>query len=231
MFSIYLVLFDSEQMVPAGINLRSLMKRSYHKFDRSLVVMYHVGAPKRTQLSYTEDLAKVLGGQQREMTKRAISSALRQSDPQSQLHSLLVSLGNQLYWLEETAQVKLASRSEGDEAAIELTFNEDGSLDKGANELAAKEPNPLIEKLQGWLQTLGISLMFAAAGLAVVTALIGLIWLYFRYKRYSLPEIEVEERLAAPHAAGVGPVMKFANPNLAPTAQAGENVPDYLTRL
>jgi hypothetical protein len=50
-----------------------------------------------------------------------------------------------------------------------------------------------------------------------------------RRKRYRFPEFDVEPRLGAAHAAGVGAVISFASAAVPPAAQR-DQVPDYLRR-
>ena len=68
----------------------------------------------------------------------------------------------------------------------------------------------------------------AAVGALMVLWLLAL-WLRSR-ARYRFPEIEVEARLGASHAAGIGAVVNFASPAISPANQR-EQLPEYLRRI
>ncbi len=228
---VQLVLFDREQIPPSGLNLTSLMEGPFRGDEWTVVVQYYLGSPKRSQIAFSEDLQKITDDTRRlELIRKAVGGSLRQSDPDSQLHSFLISLTNQLYWMEEKVE------EEKKRQALISASEDISAADQAA--LIAAGPSEPIEQAPEDRMTIGklameIAMIAGWAGVAVlsVALLVAMVLVYRRCKVYRFPELEHDYRLGAAHAGGVGPVMKFANPNLSPSAQRSEAMPDYLTKI
>lgn len=213
---LYIYIFDEKQEVPPECEISSIFKRHYSRGKGlTALVFYYMGAPDRSTMVMSPDVYSVVP---QIAVKGALISAKQQgktkSEPASQLENFSTGLSIRLYWMER----ELA------EAAGK------GELVASGNQellVVDAEENPIV-KTPKKPKTL-LTLVLVSTGLVVIA-----LWFFClkaqRSRSYLFPEVEVKPLLAAPHAAGVGAVIHFANDTLPPSVQK-EQVPDYLRKM
>lgn len=216
LIDLYIYLFDEKQVVPPEGEIKSIFRRHFSRGQGlSALVYYHVGDPSRSQMVMSPEVYSVIPST---AVKGALIYAKQQaqtkSEPASQLESFSTGLSIRLYWMERevaeaTGKGHLLAESDDELVVVEADEEEIDYAARDSKVLAA----------------------FGVISLGVLT--VGL-WLAYRKaqrkKTYLFPEVEVKPLLAAPHAAGVGAVIHFANATLPPSVQK-EQVPDYLRKM
>jgi hypothetical protein len=111
----------------------------------------------------------------------------------------------------------------GDEgAALVQAFPEAPRISEKGNSSIASHLAPLKEMAMPYALPVGAVVGGLFLGLILISV--------FRMKRrYLFPEFNVEPRLGAAHAAGVGAVISFSSAAIPPSAQR-DQMPDYLRR-
>ena len=215
---LYIYLFDEKQEVPPEGEITSVFRRHFSRGKGlSALVYYNVGDPERSTLVMSPEVYSVVPST---AVKGALIYAKQQaktkSEPASQLESFSAGLSIRLDWVER----ELAdARGQG-------------------HELVAADPNQEIVVVNAEeapvKEVVSESKVLLGLGIVVVFLLLIGIGLFIlkvqRKKSYLFPEVEVKPLLAAPHAAGVGAVIHFANATLPPSVQK-EQVPDYLRKM
>lgn len=213
---LYIYLFDEKQEVPPEGEIESIFKRHFLRGDGlSALVYYYVGDPSRSTMVMSPKVYSVVPGT---AVKGALIYAKQQaqtkSEAASQLESFSTGLSIRLYWMErelmEAAGKGHLFTDQDDELVVV-------KADETKVDTASRD-----------------SKVLAAFGLISVAILAVGLWLAYlrmqRRKTHLFPEVEVKPLLAAPHAAGVGAVIHFANATLPPSVQK-EQVPDYLRKM
>lgn len=213
---LFVYVFDERQQVPPAGEIKSIFKRHFSRGQGlSALVYYYMGDPDRSMMVMSPEVYSVIPST---AVKGALIYAKQQgktkSEPASQLENFSTGLSIRLYWMErELAEAAGKGKLVADESE-ELQV------------VSAKDP-PVKQPEQ-------TSKLLAAVGFVSVVLLLGGLWLLYRWnerkKSYLLPEVDVKPLLAAPHAAGVGAVIHFANATLPPSVQK-EQVPDYLRKM
>lgn len=213
---LYIYIFDKEQQVPPEGEIAITFKRLFSRGSGlTALVFYFMEAPERSLLVTSPEVGAAVPEIARKAALvHAKLQAQSKSEPASQLESFSAALAIRLYWMEQELR---KARGEGRQMA--LSEVEPTVVD------ATDAPKPTATK--------DAKILFAFGTLSVASLLFG-IWLAWlrrqRRKSYLFPETEVHPLLAAPHAAGVGAVIHFANATLPPSVQK-EQVPDYLRKL
>ena len=213
---LYVYIFDERQEVPPEGEISSIFRRHFSRGDGLVaLVYYNLGDPERSKMVVSSEVYSVVP---ESAVKGALIYAKQQaqtkSEPGSQLEGFSTALSIRLYSMER----QLAEAAGNGRV---LNSEEGGLVVVDANEL------PVVQKVK---EPKLFLLFWMMLGALFVSGL----WLFWlmreRKKSYLFPEIEVKPLLAAPHAAGVGAVVHFANATLPPSVQK-EQVPDYLRKM
>lgn len=212
----YLYIFDKEQQLPPEGEIALTFKRLFSRGSGlTALVYYFMGAPERSLLVTSPEVGAAVPEIARKAALvHAKLQAQTKSEPASQLESFSSALAIRLYWMEQELR-----KARGEGLPITLTNAEPTVVD------ATDAPQPAVTEDE--------KVLLAFGTLSVGGLIFGL-WLAWlraqRRKTFLFPEAEVRPLLAAPHAAGVGAVIHFANATLPPSVQK-EQVPDYLRKL
>ncbi|MFC0016551.1 hypothetical protein [Roseibacillus persicicus] len=214
---LYIYLFDEKQVVPPEGEMEAIFKRHYQRGSGlSALVYYYMGDPSRSTMVMSPQVYSVVPST---AVKGALIYAKQQaqtkSEPASQLESFSTGLSIRLYWMER----ELAEAS-GNGALLSDASQDELIVVKADEEVVASVAR----------ETKALAIF----GLLSFAVLVVGLWLAHRKaqrkKIHLFPEVEVKPLLSAPHAAGVGAVIHFANATLPPSVQK-EQVPDYLRKM
>lgn len=212
---LYFYLFDRDQELPGEVRAEELAERLFGDGRPAAIVYYYLGAPERSKVFLTSELADVVtAAEQRKGLQSCIEAALDKANPVDQLAGFAVQMSIRLYWMEQTLSPELAH---GDPMV---------SPAQPAMTSAAVHPSPaaaLVLWLAPWA-------WHAGAGAAGLFALLMLRWWLARRRTYRFPALDPPPRLGGLHAAGVGAVISFPNGGRPPTLQR-DQMPDYLRRV
>jgi hypothetical protein len=213
---LYVYVFNEDQDIPGEVRDEELMERFFSEGRPAAVLFYYMGAPQRSTLALSPSLTDVVSAaEQRRALESSVMQAFKDEEPARQFEAFLVQMSIRIYWMERMIY--------GDDgAALVQAFPEAPRIPEKGNSSIASHLAPLKE----------MAMPYALPAGAVVGALFfGLILIsVFRMKRrYLFPEFNVEPRLGAAHAAGVGAVISFSSAAIPPAAQR-DQMPDYLRR-
>jgi hypothetical protein len=206
-------LFGAEQEIPGEVRAEELVERLFSAGRPSAVVLYYLGAPQRSQVLASPQLAEVVStAERRRALAAAVTEALEKSDAVDQLDGFTVQLSIWLYRMEKA----LGGGPPAGEPLV--VFPEC---------VAEEESAGWFEQVQGMVRVWWPSAVAGAGGVLVA----GLVWwLVVRRLRYRFPVLAVAPRLGGAQAAGIGAVLSFASTAMPPSVQR-EQMPDYLQRL
>ncbi len=208
---LFVYIFGGDQEIPSNVRKEELIERFFSGGRPAAVVYYYLGAPQRSVVFLSPSIVgSVPAAEQRRALESSVMQAFERSKPAEQFEKFLVQMSIRIYWMERVL------------AGEPLPLAE--SISRPSVKAAAKSGKFL------WLREIAIRFAFPAA-LLLVALLIAIgfkHWLRLR-GRYRFPEFEVEPRLGAAHAAGVGAVISFASAAIPPARQR-DQVPDYLWR-
>lgn len=212
----YLYIFDKEQEIPPEGEITLTFKRLFSRGSGlTALVYYFLEAPEKSLLVTSPEVGAAVPDIARKAALvHAKLQAQTKSEPASQLESFSSALAIRLYWMEQELR-----KARGEGLPIEARMAEPTVVD------ATDAPQEAVtedEKVLLAFGTLSIGVLLFGLWLAWVRSQ--------RRKSYLFPETEIRPLLAAPHAAGVGAVIHFANATLPPSVQK-EQVPDYLRKL
>ena len=202
---IVLYLFDERQELPEEYNIEKVPQLYGDLFKGSgpvVSVYFHLGAPNRAQLMMSAEIRAVIPQEEEERALRAsIVEAFEKTDEALQLDSFLGELSTRLYWIERELEI--------------------AGLQK---KIAGVQPVEDFEVPESGLES-GNFWVAVRAGLILLVGLGGLIVGVFAWRwnltqrKYYFPEVDDERVFGAPHAAGAGVVVTFADPHLPPSRQ------------
>lgn len=213
---LYVYVFKGDQDIPGEVRDEELVERFFSEGRPAAVVFYYMGAPQRSMMYLSPSLTDaVSAAEQRRALESSVMQAFKDVEPAGQIEAFLVQMSIRIYWMERMLH--------GD-------GEENGSMamaerPRQATVKKASVPDwirPIQSAIQPYILPSGILLGSLFVGGLATT-------LMRRRKRYRFPEFEVEPRLGAAHAAGVGAVISFASAAVPPAAQR-DQVPDYLRR-
>lgn len=211
---LFVYVFGTEQDIPGEVRAEELSERLYSTGRQAAVVYYFLGAPQRSMIYLSPSLTDTISGaEQRRALQSSVIKSLEKADAVDQLEAFSVQMSIRLYWME---------RMLGGHSVPE------GISGPSATEPQLKPVSPSLVERFGKLLPPGWWLPLAMIGATVASALAMNFWLR-RRARYRFPEFRIEPRLGGEHAAGIGAVISFSNPSVAPATQR-EQVPDYLRR-
>ncbi len=202
---IVLNLFDERQEVVEDYKIEKVVQLHRDLFRDSgpvVLVYFYLGAPNRAQLMMSPEIRAVIPQDEQERALRAaIVEAFEKTDEALQLDSFLGELSTRLYWIERELEIAgLHEKVAGVQPVEALVVPErsfEGSSVRGA----------------------------VRAGLVILSALVifafGILtWRWsLRHRKYYFPEVDEERVFGAPHAAGAGAVVSFADPHSPPSRQ------------
>lgn len=209
--------FGEDQEIPGDVREEEVVERLYSVGKPAVIVYYYLGAPQRSAAYLSPIITDaVSAAEQRRAMQSSVFRAFDHTDPFEQLEAFLVQMSIRIYWMERmaegTADETMESIPEGSEARA---FTKKKEL--------PPEPDA---PLPSWVR-------FSAAAVAAAGGFLLFLWsayMWFRVRsRVLFPEFEVEPRLGAGHAAGVGAVISFSSASVPPARQR-DQVPDYMRR-
>lgn len=215
----YLYLFDEKQELPTGSDLEGVVSSHFDPARPAAVVFYHLGAPRRSSMHFTQRVLEVASDAERSRVLwLAREEAAEKSDSSSQLEVFSTQLSIRLADLEKVI------RDSG------RRLLPDDSLLSGGDGPSDGRSGP-----GRWSRLLGSQAVFWGLVGGLVIGLAGMLgwvgrWIAMRRKSYLFPDAEGSTLLDAPYAAGVGGVLSFASAQTPPSRQKSD-VPDYLQRM
>ena len=213
---LYVYVFKGDQDIPGEVRDEELVERFYSEGRPAAVVFYYMGAPQRSVMYLSPSLTDAVSApEQRRALESSVMQAFKDVEPAGQIESFLVQMSIRIYWME-----RMLNGDSSEPGVTTMTKFPKRALARkyGVGDLI----QPLFEKAGPYLMPAGVLLGSLVSGL-IVTSLVR------RRARYRFPEFEVEPRLGAAHAAGVGAVISFASAAVPPASQR-DQVPDYLRR-
>ncbi len=215
---LYVYIIGGNQDIPGQVREEEMIERFFAEGRPAVVVYYYLGMPQRSVVylspSITDSISAV---EQQRALASSVMQAFEKLNPSEQLESFLVQMSIRIYWMERMLSGAAAPTS--DELPI---ADRRLAMKRGSERLKGES----IAALQ--LRAMEYAL---PAGIGLGALSIGMMASYWfrRRARYRFPEFDVEPRLGAAHAAGVGAVISFASATLPPASQR-DQVPDYLRR-
>ena len=202
---IVLYLFDERQELPEEYSIDKVhqLDRDFFKDSGPVVSVYfHLGDPNRAQLMMSPEIRAVIPQDEQERALRAsIVEAFEKTDEALQLDSFLGELSTRLYWIERELEIAGLQEKIAGVQPVEDFEVPESSLEAGSFWVAARAGLILLVGLGGFI--VGV---FA--------------WRWnLRQRKYYFPEVDDERVFGAPHAAGAGAVVTFADPHLPPSRQ------------
>jgi|AntRauTorckE6833_2_1112554.scaffolds.fasta_scaffold13017_2 hypothetical protein len=210
----FIYVFGAEQDIPGEVREEEVVERHFSNGKPALITYYFLGEPGRSTIYLSPSITDAVSAtEQHRALQNSIIRAMKTRSPAKQLEEFLIQMSVRTYWMEQmldgTASVGMESLPAGE---TEKSF----AGDQDASE----------ENYPAWMVT---AFWFAGlAGLAVLVLWSLVVWLRARAK-FVFPEFDVESRLGASHAAGVGAVVSFSSPALPPASQR-DQVPEYMRR-
>lgn len=213
---LFVYVFKGDQEIPGEVREEELIERFYAEGRPAAVVFYYMGAPQRSVLYLSPSLTDaVSAAEQRRALESSVMQAFNDVDPSRQIEAFLVQMSIRIYWMERILS--------GGSAIDELPATHARPKESGQQvNRVYKALQPMLEKSARWIMPVGVVFGAMICGLLVTAVLRA-------RARHLFPEIEVEPRLGASHAAGVGAVISFASAAIPPASQR-DQVPDYLRR-
>lgn len=213
---LYVYVFNEDQDIPGEVRDEELMERFFSEGRPAAVLFYYMGAPQRSTLSLSPSLTDVVSAaEQRRALESSVMQAFKDVEPARQFEAFLVQMSIRIYWMERMIH--------GDEdAPVVQAVPEVSHIPEEGKSSLARHLAPLKEMAMPYAVPAG-----AVFGALFVGAV--LISVLRMKRRYLFPEFDVEPRLGAAHAAGVGAVISFASAAVPPAAQR-DQMPDYLRR-
>lgn len=212
----YLYVFGSGQRIPGDVREEEVVERLYSVGKPAVVIYYYLGAPQRTGIYLSPIITDtVSAAEQRRALESSVMQAFGSTKPFEQANAFLVQMSIRIYWMERMADGTA-------DATLENIPGDEVSSVAGGKGLPVKRRF----EIPAWGLLAAWSFAAALGGLLVSWSLI--MWWRAR-ARFRFPEFEVEPRLGAGHAAGVGAVISFASPAIPPAMQRSQ-VPDYMRR-
>lgn len=212
----YLYVFESNQRIPGDVREEEVVERLYSVGKPAVVIYYYLGAPQRSSVYLSPVITDtVSAAEQRRALESSVMQAFGSIKPFEQVNGFLVQMSIRIYWMERMA----------DGTAVETMEN---IPDHAASRSLPRDEMPVKGSFEipSWGLLAAWSFAAVLGGLLVSWSLI--MWWRAR-ARFRFPEFEVEPRLGASHAAGVGAVISFSSPAIPPAMQRSQ-VPDYMRR-
>ena len=203
--NIALYLFDERQELSEEYSIDKVHQLDGDFFKDSgpvVSVYFHLGAPNRAQLMMSPEIRAVIPQDEQERALRAsIVEAFEKTDEALQLDSFLGELSTRLYWIERELEIAGLQEKIAGVQPVEDFEVPESSLEAGSFWVAARAGLILLVGLGGFI--VGV---FA--------------WRWnLRQRKYYFPEVDDERVFGAPHAAGAGAVVTFADQHLPPSRQ------------
>jgi len=211
---IYVSVFATDQRIPDEVLQDELIKRHFSEGKPAVICHYFLDAPRRSTIHLSASLTDVVSVTEQ---GRALDSskvgAMKTRSSSQQLEEFLVQMSIRVYWMERMLEGSINQELENlPSNEVDQPFEND--------ELATENDHPV------WL----VNSVWAAGGLGLSAIILwGLVtWLKIR-RKFMFPELPVEPRLGGVHAAGIGAVVSFSSPALAPASQR-DQIPAHTRR-
>ena len=214
---LYLFVFGETQRLPVdGLN-KDFAARHFSQGKPVVLLYYYFGDPGRTEMVLSPEIAKLVSSsEQQRAAQSSTIRAMRANGSFEQLEEFVLQFSVRTYWME-----RMVDETENQPAVEEAVVKKNAT---------APVPKKRMDVLKMIPEKYREQLVIAAAAVGALMVLWLLaLWLRSR-ARYRFPEIEVEARLGASHAAGIGAVVNFASPAISPANQR-EQLPEYLRRI
>lgn len=209
---LFVYLIGGEQEIPSEVREEEMIERFFSEGRPAAIVYYYLGAPQRSVVYLSPSITdSISAAEQHRALESSVMQAFERVKPAEQIEKFLVQMSIRIYWME-----RMLAGEPTLSDALPVVISKSKPADKPSKFLWIQE---LVEKS-------AVSVAAGVAGLLLIFG--GKIWLR-RRGRYRFPDFEVEPRLGAAHAAGVGAVISFASASVPPASQR-DQVPDYLRR-
>lgn len=215
---LFVYLIGGDQQIPSEVREEEVVERFFSMGRPAVLVYYYLGAPQRAVIYLSPTLTDFVSvSEQRRALESSVMQAGGKTDASAQFESFLVQMSIRVYWMERMVA--------GEPEVFDQTVL------GGVPVVAAPAGGGFTreEKFQELLDTVMPYLVPVSVIFGFLLAAIGVnFWLRMR-ATYRFPEYEIEPRLGAAHAAGVGAVISFASASVPPASQR-DQVPEYLRR-
>ena len=206
---LHVMLFKSDQSLPADIRIEELGERFFGTDKPSLLVLYFYGEPERSVLEFSPDLrTKINAWQGQRILRDAIRDATEAAAASTQLEKFCTQLSIRLSMLEGKLNFADGSQPGAEPSTRSTSFEAPKTAPSG---------DPLSHQLRSIWHTWWLPI-----SLTVATLVIG--WLtttiLARRRRYLAPQVAISPRLGCPHAAGVGAKISFSPATRSPSGQS-----------
>ncbi|MFK7850803.1 MAG: hypothetical protein AB8D78_07480 [Akkermansiaceae bacterium] len=213
----FVYVFGGEQEIPSDVREEEVVERLYSVGKPAVVIYYYLGAPQRATTYLSPIITDVVSAaEQRRALESSVIRSFGSADESGQLESFLVQMSIRIYWMERM--------TEGTAVETKEEISEEDSVAKLAEKPETKIREAFV--LPSWLRIAGGGAVAGAGLLLFLWS--GFVWMKER-ARFRFPEFEIEPRLGASHAAGIGAVISFSSSSIPPASQR-DQVPDYLRR-
>ncbi|BCX49978.1 hypothetical protein HAHE_38860 [Haloferula helveola] len=204
----HLFLFAGDQMIPEDVRVEELAERFFGEGKPSVLVLYFLGAPERTILQLSPQVADdVPKAEQKRLLAQAVRAAEEHPIATEQLEAFCVQTAIRIFWIERAAGLT-------DEPPV---------VEPSESERLKEPPPTRGAQLKAWFGS-----WWSEWGVAASTVLGGILtawiarWIIKRRARYRFPEFAIEPRLGGDRGAGIGAVIQFGSTTQSPSTQKGK---------
>jgi hypothetical protein len=215
--AMYVYLFGADQEIPSDVREEEIVERLYSVGKPAVVIYYYVGAPQRTTMYISPVITDVVSAsEQRRAVESAVTKAFAHTDGIDQLESFLVQMSIRIYWME---RMTLGMASETMESMP----------GKGDRKILTRKKDADFSFKREVMPWFGVSVGAVVSFVGLLMLVWGIVMWFKLRRRYEFPEFEVEPRMGASHAAGIGAVISFSNSSISPASQR-DQLPGYVRR-
>jgi hypothetical protein len=213
----YIYVFGGEQEIPGEVRAEETVERLFSTGRPAAVVFYFLGAPQRSEIHLSPSLTEVVSAaEQRRALQSSVMAAFEKLNVAGQLEAFCVQMSIRIYWMERMIMGEKVPENPS------VPLHKKAAAKKPESETMSAVKAEARRIFDDWwgIGSLALgTLMLSSAFIAWARARV----------RCRFPELEVEPRMGASHAAGVGAVISFSPAALPPASQK-DQVPDYLRR-
>jgi len=215
---LFVYLIGGDQEIPSEVREEEVVERFFSTGRPVVLVYYHLGAPQRSVIYLSPTLTDFVPvSEQRRALESSVMQAIGKTDPSAQFEAFLVQMSIRVYWMERMIAGEPEAFDQKVLGGVPVVV--DTAVGVGTRD----------QKIQKLLDRVTPYLVPGAVIFGILTVVIGVNFRLRMRATYHFPEYEIEPRLGAAHAAGVGAVISFASASVPPASQR-DQVPEYLRR-